>query len=96
MDEGAATAQPDPLKRTGDIVQQAGTLVTSTAAPNLWLSCAHLHCNASISETLKALWDANSTPRMLGLSRAYPYILDLNLSKWDACLVLLLFHKRGL
>ena len=31
--------------------------------------------------------------RMLGLSRGYPYILYLSLSKWDAAPVAPFFHK---
>ena len=31
--------------------------------------------------------------RMLGLSRGYPYILYLSLSKWDAAPMAPLFHK---
>ena len=31
--------------------------------------------------------------RMLGLSRGYPYILYLSLSKWDAAPIAPLFHK---
>ncbi len=33
--------------------------------------------------------------RMLGLSRGYPYILYLSLSKWDAAPFLLFFHKAA-
>ena len=82
--------QPSALKPT----TSAGRCrVTSTTAHTLCFLALAMPCHTFVLEALKGSMGCKHYARMLGLSRGYPYILYLSLSKWDAAPFVPFFHK---
>jgi hypothetical protein len=74
-------------------IWQDRRIVTSTEAPILCFLAVARHRHASVSGVVQSLMGCKRYARMLGLSRGYPYILYLSLSKWDAAPFVPFFHK---
>ena len=93
--EGAATA-PQTHPRTGGTIHcQGDTRVTSNLSIDPLLSYTYPIWPRFPYGGVKGLMGCKQYARILGLSRGYPYILYLSLSKWDAALRVAVFHKRS-
>lgn len=79
---GHRTSKPAQERVTSSF--KGADQVTSTSAPPLCFLFLPSLATPSFSEAFKALMGCKQYARMLGLSRGYPYILYLSLSKWDA------------
>jgi hypothetical protein len=77
----------------GPSLCQGSAEVTSNLSTELCFLALAQPGHASHSEAIKALMGCKQYARILGLSRGYPYILYLSLSKWDAAPVSPFFHR---
>ena len=85
--------RPPHSKPAQHLLLRGRRTVTSNQAPILYFLVLALHRHAFASEAFESLMGCKQYARMLGLSRGYPHILYLSLSKWDAAPLIRLFHN---